>query len=97
MGDQHTAATGQKLESSQEGGQQGLEGHGHGCGSINLRKSPPDHVGFKERRMVQGSGQRIRGKGAQETRRLGPGLGDGAGRRHQMQGDGESCTAQGRL
>ena len=95
LGDQHTAATGQKLKSSQEGGQQGLGGHGRGCGSINLRKSLPDHVGFKERRMTQGSGQKARGKGAQETWRLRPGLGDGVGRRRQMQGDGESCTAQG--
>lgn len=53
MGDQHTAATGQKLESSQEGGQQGLGGHGRGSGSINLRKLLPDHVGFKERSMAQ--------------------------------------------
>ena len=60
-----------------------------------MRKSLPDHVGFKERRMAQGSGQKARGKGAQKTRRLGPGLGDGVGRRRQMQGDGESCTAQG--
>lgn len=37
------------------------------------------------------------GKGVQETRSLGTGLGEGVGRHRQMQGDGESCIAQGRL
>ena len=33
-------------------------------GSINLRKSLPDHVGFKERRMAQGSSQGARREGS---------------------------------
>lgn len=51
-GDQHIAATGQKFQSSQEGGQQGLGGHGHGCGSINLEEVTARPCGLGVRRMA---------------------------------------------